>query len=78
MAVFLSVKGVGNNLLNFEECMDGECRDVFEVASVQEKTKCSCKGWNFADDVREVTWHILVECIFCCRAGEKMNEMQCL
>ncbi len=77
MSVLLSVEGVGSNLLILEESMD-ECRDISGIASVWKETKCICKGWNIADDVREVMWHILVGRILCCREGEKMNEMQCL
>jgi hypothetical protein len=53
-----------------------ECRDVSEIASVWKSTKCSCKGWNMEDDVREVMWHILLGIILCCWEKEKMNEMQ--
>ncbi len=67
----------GSNLLILEENLN-KCRDVSEIASVWKILKCSCKGWNVVDDVREVMWHILVGSILCCWDGEKMNEMQCL
>jgi hypothetical protein len=40
------------------------------------KVSVVTNGWNIADDVREVMWHILVRSILCCRAGEEMDEIQ--